>query len=129
MYLMKHRTFSKLIIFQAFITFLNTKASGGWENPLVASLETDITVVFCDRSEFRDLDVKFEGAAVAVAFVRLEFWSGAWFHHWRNGPGRFAQLNMEWHSQERSRSFFPSENEQCTVAFVEAEFLINLCGF
>jgi hypothetical protein len=51
---MKHRTFSKLIIFQSFITFLDSKASGGWENPLVASLETDITVEFCDRSESGD---------------------------------------------------------------------------
>ena len=54
MYLTKHRTFSKLIIFQAFITFLDGKAFGGWENPLVASLETDITIAFCDRSESGD---------------------------------------------------------------------------
>ena len=45
---MKHRTFSKLIILQAFITFLDSKASSARENPLVASLETDITVAFCD---------------------------------------------------------------------------------
>jgi len=77
MYLMKHRTFSKLIILQAFITFLDSKASSARENPLVASLETDITVAFCDWSEFLDPDVKFEDTAVAVAFVRLEFWSGA----------------------------------------------------
>jgi hypothetical protein len=76
---MKHRTCSKLIIFQTFITFLDSKATGEWENPLIASLETDFTVAFCDRSGFRDLDVKFEDTAMAVALVRHELWSRVWF--------------------------------------------------
>jgi hypothetical protein len=78
---MKHRTFSKLIIFQAFIIFLDSKTSDPRENPFVASLETDITVAFCDRSEFWDLDVKFEGTAVAIAFVCPKFWGMIWIRH------------------------------------------------
>jgi hypothetical protein len=38
-------------------------------------------------------------------------------------------LNIHSLSQGRSKSFFPSENEQCTVVFVEVVFLINLCEF
>ncbi len=84
---MKHRTFSKLIIFQASIAFLDGKASSARIDPLVAFLETDAAVAFCDRNEFWDLDDEFEGTAVAVALVRLELWSGIWFRHWRIGLG------------------------------------------
>jgi hypothetical protein len=84
---MKHRIFSELIFIQAFITFLNGKASSARKDPLVAFLKTDTTVTLCDRSKFWDIDVEFEGAAVAVALVRLEFWGGAWIRHWRNGFG------------------------------------------
>jgi hypothetical protein len=80
---MKHRTFSKLIVFQASITFLDGKASSARIDPLVAFLETDTAVAFCDRSEFWNVDAEFEGTAVAVALVCLELWIGVWFRHWR----------------------------------------------
>jgi len=78
---MKHRTFSKLIIFQATITFLDSKTSSARKDPLVAFPETDAAVAFCDRSQFRDLDAEFEGTAVAVPLVGFEIWSGVCFRH------------------------------------------------
>ena len=69
---MKERTFPKLIIFQASLPLLNSEASRAWKDPIVAFPETDTAVTFCDRSEFRDLDAEFKGAAVAVALIDLE---------------------------------------------------------
>ena len=84
---MEHRTFSELIIFQASITFHDGKAFSARKDPLVAFPETDAAVAFCDRGEFWDPDVEFEGTTVAVALVRLELWIGVCFRHWRKGLG------------------------------------------
>jgi len=80
-YLVNHFTFSKLIVFQASFALGDGKASSAGKDPFVAFLETDAAVAFCDRSELCDHDAEFEGAAVAVARVRLEIW----FRHWNNG--------------------------------------------
>jgi len=80
-YLVNHFTFSKLIVFQASFALGDGKASSIREDPFVAFLETDAAVAFCDRSELWDRDAEFEGAAVAIARVRLEIW----FLHWNNG--------------------------------------------
>ena len=73
---MRHGLIPKLIVFQASLPFLDGEASGPGKGPLVAFPEADTAVAFHDCREFWNLDTEFEGPAVAVAFVGLEFWGG-----------------------------------------------------
>ena len=65
---------AKIITLQPALPLINDEASLAGKHPLVALLEADAAVALDDFSQLGDLDVKIEGATVAVSVVCLELW-------------------------------------------------------
>ena len=66
-YLVKHLTSSKLVIYQAFFTLLDSNISKPGVDPFVPFLETDAAAAFGNRSNLGTLDTKLESAAVTIS--------------------------------------------------------------
>ena len=73
----------KSVFLQSSLAFRDDKVAGfgAGEDPSVACLEAEATVACVDNSEFGEFGGELERAAMAVAVVGFQLWSGSWLRH------------------------------------------------